>query len=167
MGLKKPEPPSKSWYIAQWPTLAWIETVIKLVGLIIGTVVGIRAITSGTFQSPTGSTWAQFILLGLLSLGLLAAIYDRILEREIIAMGFVILNNLGHWGMTLSLLSIPKPSQALLAFSLLMLTGDVVKLIFLKVYDFKVRDTPRMVMYTLTGFYATGYLIIALIEWIS
>jgi hypothetical protein len=40
-----------------------------------------------------------------LSLGLLVAIYDRILEREIIAMVFVILNNLGHWGITAALLT--------------------------------------------------------------
>lgn len=165
MKPKITEPPAKSWYVAQWPMLAWIETLIKLAALMIGIIVGIRSLTMWSFQPPTGPSLVAFILLGLLSLGLLAAVYDRVLEREIIAMGFVVLNNLGHWGMTLSLLNSTMPGRALLAFSQLMLAGDLVKIIFLKVHNFQVRDTPKRVMYALTGLYAAGYLIIALIEW--
>jgi hypothetical protein len=79
-------------------------------------------------------------------------------------MAFVILNNLGHWGMTLALFSDPKPGQALLIFSLLMLTGDLVKLAFLKRPNFEVCDTPKSVLYGLTGFYAFGYLLLVVLE---
>ena len=164
MNYYHPKTPPKKWYIGQWPALAWIETVIKLVALGLALFTAITTLTHANFGPPIGKAWIQLVILGLLSIGLLIAIYDRILEREIIAMSFVLLNNLGHWGMLLALFGDRRPSQALLLFCMLMLAGDLVKLIFLRVHKFGVRDTPRAVLYGLTSIYAAGYLIIALLE---
>lgn len=155
---------SKKWHIAQWPTLAWIETLIKLVALGVALTAAFNAVTRGSVQLPSGKNRVELIIMAVLSLGLLVAICDRILEREIIAIAFVILNNLGHWGMAAALLTKPIPDQALLLFSLLMLFGDLVKLTFLKVHDFDVRDAPKIVLYGLTGFYIVGYLALAILE---
>jgi hypothetical protein len=160
----QPPKPRTSWHIAKWPPLAWIETLVKLVALATAIYTAINVIGHGTFQSPTGSTWVEFIILIILSLGLLAAIYDRLLEREIIAMVFVIVNNLGHWGMTIALLADPKPTNALLRFGVLMLVGDLLKLVFLKTSDFKVRETPPSILYGLTASYIIGYVLLILIE---
>ncbi|MGD2040357.1 MAG: hypothetical protein PVH11_05990, partial [Anaerolineae bacterium] len=107
----------------------------------------------------------QLIVLFVLSLGLVAAILDRWIEREIVAMVFVILNNVAHWGMVIALLFQPWPGWLLLAFAGLMLLGDLVKLVFLRVHtDFAVRNTPRVALYGLTGVYVTGYSMILLLE---
>lgn len=153
-----------TWHIASWPPLAWVETGIKTIALILGIVAGVQALTEGVFTLPAGFRLAQTILLGLLSLGLIVAIFDRIIERELVAMIFVIVNNLGHWGMVVSLASGSSRGLMLVAFSILMLAGDIVKLVFLNVHDFRVRDTSPAAMFGLTSIYVIGYAIILTIE---
>lgn len=155
---------TKRWYIAEWPTLAWLETALKLIAIAIGIVAFVQALSGGTFGLPGGIRLAQSVVLAFLSLGLVAAIFDRFAEREIVAMVFVILNNLGHWGMVVALASKPGPAGLLIAFSALMLAGDLVKLAFLRVHDFEVHDTSRVVLFGLTSAYVVGYLVILLLE---
>ena len=163
------QPPSQpiiGWHIASWPPLAWLETVIKAIALIIGISALIAALAGGAWALPGGLRLAQMIVLGILSLGLAAAIADRLRGREIVAMIFVVFNNLGHWGMVVALAAQTGPGAALVAFAALMLAGDLVKLVFLKTSGFTVRDTPRAVLYGLTSFYVTGYALLLLLEWL-
>jgi hypothetical protein len=155
---------AKKWHVAQWPPLAWLETALKLVAIAIGIVALAQALAGGAFVLPDGLRRAQLIILAFLSLGLVAAIFDRIAEREIVAMVFVLLNNLGHWGMVVALVSVPGPGTLLVAFVTLMLAGDLVKLVFLRVHGFTVRDMPPAVLYGLTSIYVASYLAILLLE---
>jgi len=154
----------KSWHVAHWPPLAWLETIIKAIALAIAITAMLGALSAGDFAWPGGLRLAQLIVQTILALGLVAAIFDRIVEREIVAMIFVIFNNLGHWGMVVALASVSGPGSALALFALLMLLGDLVKLAFLKAHDFTVRDTPRAVLYGLTLFYMAGYALLLLLE---
>lgn len=153
----------KRWYVADWPPLAWLETALKAVALVIGILAWVR-VGRNAFVLPRGFRLGQLVVLSLLSLGLVAAIFDRWIEHEVVAMIFVIVNNLGHWGMVAALAVRPGPGVSLTAFAALMLLGDLVKLAFLKVHDFTVRDTPRGVLYGLTLFYVFGYVIILVCE---
>ena len=119
-----------NWHVASWPPLAWLETGIKLAALGVAIAGAANAVKEGGWIWPTGWPLAQFVVLGLLALGLLAGIYDRLQDRELIAMGFVILNNVGHWGLFLALATTKGPGGALPLFAGLMLAGDVVKLVF-------------------------------------
>jgi len=157
--------PEKHWHVASWPPLAWLETVVKLAALILGLVALVQTLAGGMFAWPGGLRLAQFIILAFLSLGLVAAILDRLAEREIVAMTFVVINNLGHWGLVVALATRPGPGWLLPTFAALMLLGDLVKLVFLRVHNFAVRDTPKAVLYGLTSVYAVGYLVILLLEW--
>lgn len=103
------------------------------------------------------------IVLALLCLGLLAAIADRYAEREVIGMAFVIGMNAGHLAMLAALLRYGGLDDALLAFALLMLAGDLVKLVFLATTGFRVRSVPPAAVYGLTGAYAVGYVVLAVI----
>jgi len=156
--------PAVKWHIAKWPPLAWLETIIKLVALIIGISAGVMALAVGEFALPAGTELAQFIILIILSLGLITAIFDRIADREIIAMIFVVLNNLGHWGMVLGLAA---ASEWLLWFAGFMLLGDLVKLLFIRVNQFTVRDFSPRILYALTLFYVGGYALLILLEWVG
>lgn len=158
---------STGWHVAQWPPLAWLETLIKLIALVIGMLALVHSLSAGEFALPSGLRLAQLIVMAILSLGLVAAIFDRLAEREIVAMLFVILNNLGHWGMVVALASEQGPGSRLVAFAALMLVGDLVKLVFLKVHDFQVRDTPRAVLYRLTLFYVVGYALLLILEFLK
>lgn len=127
---------TKGWHVDRWPPLAWLQTAIKLAAIILGIVAGVLVLSSGTLALPAGLRLAQLIILVILSLGLVAAILDRLAGREIVAMVFALLNNLGHWGMVISLATSPGLGWMLPAFAALMLLGDLVKLVFLKIHDF-------------------------------
>lgn len=138
--------------------------MIKLLAIAVGAVTLVRVLSGGVFGLPSGVRLAQWAILVLLSLGLLVAITDRYRGREIVAMIFILLNNLGHWGMVVALASEPGPGVLLPLFAGLMLAGDLVKLIFLKVHDYTVRDYSRVVLYGLTLVYVVGYSLILLLE---
>jgi len=99
---------AKGWYVADWPPLAWLETALKAVALVIGILAWIR-VGGNAFVLPLGFRLGQLVVLSLLSLGLIAAIFDRWIEHEVVAMIFVIVNNLGHWGMVTALAARPDP----------------------------------------------------------
>lgn len=164
--MSKKETMGKKWHVASWPPLAWLETVVKLAALVLGIVALGQALSGGAFALPGGLRLVQLVILAFLSLGLVAAIFDRLAEREIVAMAFVVLNNLGHWGMVVALATEPGPGGLLPAFAALMLLGDLVKLVFLRAHDFSVRDTPLVALYGLTGVYVVGYLVILLLEFV-
>jgi hypothetical protein len=166
MSDKDSQTSSTGWRVARWPPLAWIETLIKLIALVISVVALLDSLAAGEFALPSGLRLAQLIVMTILSLGLVAAIFDRLAVREIVAMLFVIPNNLGHWGMVIALASKQGPGSSLVAFAALMLAGDLVKLVFLKLYDFRVRDTPRAVLYGLTLVYVVGYALLLILEFL-
>ncbi len=157
-------PSTKAWHVARWPPLAWLETGIKLLALGIGVGTAVAALAEPTFAFPSGLRLVQFIILIILSLGLVAAIFDRLADRELIAMGFVVLNNLGHWGMVLALATTSNLGRTVWLFAALMLLGDLVKIWFIKTANFTVRDFPQRTLYILTGMYVVGYTLILLLE---
>ena len=151
------------WHIANWSPLGWLETGIKLVAQVAAIIALVNALSGGTFAAPAGARLIQVIVLAVLALGLTAGIYDRYVGREIIAMAFILLNNVAHWGMVYALLTKPGPGTLLLIFAGLMLLGDLVKLYWLRVSGFTVRNYSRATLFGLTGFYVAGYVIILLL----
>ena len=145
----------RDWYVASWPPLAWVETGLKAAGILVGVAALITALDAPADRAG-GWRLAAVVLLAALSLGLVAAIADRVAEREVVGVVFVLAMNVGHWGMTVALFRDSLPGL-LVAFAALMLAGDVVKLVFLARSGFTVRNVPREVVYALTGAYALGY----------
>lgn len=162
-----PASETTNWHFADWPPLAQVETVIKLFALLLAILVTYRALRYWSFEFPSGLALVEWIIMLVLSLGLVFAIFDRIQNREILAMGFILLNNLGHWGMTYALMTDPGAGSILSVFAFIMLLGDLVKLLFLRVHSFTVRDVPSSVLYGLTAFYILGYSAILLLELIG
>jgi hypothetical protein len=150
------------WHVAHWGPLGWLETALKTAGILVG-VGALVAATGHPADAPTGARLAAVMVLAVLCLGLLAAIADRYAEREVIGMVFVIGMNAGHLAMLAALLRYGGLDDALLAFALLMLAGDLVKLVFLATTGFRVRSVPPAAVYGLTGAYAAGYVVLAVI----
>ncbi len=165
--VEEVEKEEKKWYVRPWPPLAWVETGIKLLAIVVGVMALIAALLAGVFVLPSGVQLAQWAVLGLMSLGLLAAVIDRWIEREIVAMVFVVLNNLGHWGMVIALATEPGPGALLPLFAGLMLAGDAVKLVFLRLYGLEVRNTPQSVLFGLTSAYVVGYMVLLLLSYVQ
>lgn len=112
-------------------------------------------------HGASGWRLAAAVLLAVLSLGLVAAIADRVADREVVGVAFILAMNAGHWCMTVAIARDALPGF-LAAFAALMLAGDLVKLAFLARSGFTVRAVPRAVVYALTGAYALGYVALIL-----
>ena len=151
-----------AWHVARWGRLGWIETAVKSGAFLCAYVALATSITTG-WSTPSGARVAELVLVGITTVGLLAAIGDRLLEREIIAMGFVVFNNLAHLALLTSLVTTAGPDQLLTAFALLMLSGELVKIRFLRSTGFTVRNTPASTVIGLTAAYAVLYTLAALV----
>lgn len=156
--------PVKGWHVGDWSPLGWLETIIKAVAFVVAISTLINALSNGVFAAPSGARLVQVIVLALLSLGLLGAIFERYTQREIIAMVFVLVNNIAHWGMVYALLTLRDVNNPLSIFAVLMLCGDVVKLVWLRVSGYTQDGRPQSIFYFLTGFYIVGYVIILLLS---
>jgi hypothetical protein len=153
----------RGWHVGRWGPLGWAETAVKGAAQVIGIVALARA-AGDPSSDPGGLLLAQLVILGVLSLGLVAAIADRVMEREIISMAFVIPNNVAHWGMAYALATTPGPGRLLAVFCALMLAGEAIKLAFLARTGYRVRTASPGVVYGLTVFYAAGYAVILVLD---
>jgi len=150
------------WHVARWGALGWIETGVKSLAFLCAYVALAQTISSG-WSAPHGVRIVELVLLGAASLGLLAAIGDRLLEREIVAMVFVCFNNAAHLALLLSLLTVDGPGRLLTAFAVLMVCGELVKIRFLRATGFTVRDASASIVTGLTVAYAVVYSLAALV----
>jgi hypothetical protein len=153
----------RAWHVGTYEPLAWAETAVKAVAFLVAYVALVQAL-GRTLHSPDGIHVAEIILLGVAELGLLLAIGDRLIERELIAMVFVVFNNVAHVGMLYALLAVPGPGGLVSIFCLFMLTGEVVKIAWLRTTHFTVREISALAVQALVVIYATIYLV-ALIVW--
>ena len=153
----------RGWHVGTYEPLAWTETAVKAVAFAVAYVALVQALDR-TLHSPDAIHVAEIVLLGVAELGLVFAIGDRLIERELIAMVFVVLNNVAHLGMLYALLAVPGPGGLVSLFCLFMLTGEIVKIAWLRTTHFTVREISALVVQGLVVAYATIYLV-ALIIW--
>jgi len=157
---------SSGWHLYNWTFLGWLETGIKAVALIIAMWAFWSSRVSQVWMIPSGIPLVQWIVLGVLSLGLSAAIFNRWQNKEIVSMIFVLFNNLGHWGMLLALLR--NTGWAILPiFTFLMLLGDLMKVIFLRQQRYTEKNIPTHIFVKLTLIFVVGYGLIGLLSWFS
>ena len=153
----------RGWHVGTYEPLAWTETAVKAVAFAVAYVALVQALDR-TLHSPDAIHVAEIVLLGVAELGLVFAIGDRLIERELIAMAFVVLNNVAHLGMLYALLAVPGPGGLVSLFCLFMLTGEIVKIAWLRTTHFNVREISALVVQGLVVAYATIYLV-ALVIW--
>jgi hypothetical protein len=151
-----------AWHVARWGRRGWIETGAKSCAFLCAYVALASSITTG-WSTPRGVRVAELVLIGIATIGLLAAVGDRLLEREIVAMVFVVFNNLAHVALLASLVTTAGPGRLLTAFALLMVCGEFVKIRFLRSTGFTVRNAPASIVTGLTAAYSVVYALAALV----
>lgn len=146
----------RRWHLANWGALGWTETALKLTAAVIGVAALVVAL-GDPLDWAGPARGGQVGILGALAIGLTVAIADRVMEREILALVFVLVLAAAHWCMVIALGISAGVEPLLGAFAGLMLAGELVKLTFLATSDFTVRDLPRGLLFALTSIYAIGY----------
>jgi hypothetical protein len=152
-----------AWHVGDYGPLGWVETAFKVAAFVVASIAFGHALDR-SFHAPTAIRIAELALLGVAELGLIAAIGDRLIEREITAMGFVVVNNAAHLGMLFALLFNPGPGGLLSVFCGLMLCGELTKIVWLRTTEFTVREVAPMVVQGLVVAYAVVYGV-ALVAW--
>lgn len=124
---------SQGWHVANWGLWGWIETVLKLVGIGAGFLAFFGTSSAAEMMIGGNPNLAAVILLGLLTLGLAAAVFMRVMQKEIISLIFSILNALGHAGVLIALLRAPDQQTLLLIFAVFFVLGELAKQRFLAI----------------------------------
>jgi hypothetical protein len=153
----------RSWHIGDYHPLAWAETAVKGMAFLVAYAAFAHALDR-SLHSPSGVRIAELVLLGVAELGLLVAIADRVLDRELIALAFVVLNNAAHAGMLYALLAVPGPGELISLFCGLMLAGELLKLRWLHEARPSLPQLSVMAAQAFVVAYAAIYLV-ALIFW--
>jgi len=151
------------WHVGGYGLLGWVETAIKAAAFICAYIAFAHALDRH-LHSPGAVRVAELVLLGTAELGLIAAIGDRLIERELIAVGFVVFNNVAHLGMLYALLATPGPGGLLSLFCAFMLGGELTKLGWLRSTGFTVRKAAPLVVQGFVVAYAAVYAV-ALVLW--
>lgn len=145
------------WHIGDYGRLGWAETVVKAAAFLCAYIAFAHAL-GRSVHSPAGLRVAELALLGVGELGLLAAVGDRLIEREVGAMAFVVFNNAAHLGMLYSVLAVPGPGLLLTLFCALMACGESIKIVWLRTSGFTVRAAAPLLVQGLVAGYAVLYL---------
>jgi len=155
-------PERRRWHRASWGPLGTAETLVKSAAFLAAYAAFARSVGHGR-ATPHGSELAEVILLGIAELGLLGAIADRIMEREITAMVFVVFNNAAHLGLIWALLAVRDAQSAVIAFAGLMLVGELVKISFLFTTGYTVRNHSTSLVVGIVSAYAGLYAALLLV----
>ncbi len=149
---------ARRWHADRWPPLSKAETLIKLAAFGFAYTGFATSIARAAVPiAQDARSLAQVAILGVLALGLVAAVWDRWRRREIVSMVFVLLNAPAHWLLFVALLRGVAVDFWLFFFATLMLLGDLIKLVSFYVPPPPVRDLSPAAGTALTGIYALGY----------
>jgi|AntDeeMinimDraft_5_1070356.scaffolds.fasta_scaffold07599_2 hypothetical protein len=153
---------NKNWHIENWQLLGWVETFIKSLAILIGIYAFFLGIKQPEFLDINSLPYIQLVIFLILSIGLLVGIVNRYQKKDIISMVFILFNNLGHWGLLYAIFK-GVNIKFLYSFVLLMLAGDLVKLVFLKKYNYSESNISPKYFNYLTWIYVGGYFLIILL----
>ena len=104
-----------------------------------------------------GSVAIQSRILRIMAIGLAIAILDRLQQRELVSIAFVIFNDLAHWAMYFALASGIAPTVGVVVYCALMMAGDLAKIVFFATTDYTVRRIPKPVLLAGVAAFVVAY----------
>jgi len=136
----------QGWHTANWGTLGWLETGLKLAAALVGFIAFVQSSSSNTWTVANHPHLVAVIILALLTLLWIGVLAIRFQQREIISMIYSILNALGHVALLIALLRMPEQRVLPVIFGVLWVLGELVKRRFLTVsgYTESGRSTSTM-----------------------
>ncbi len=146
-----------SWHIAPMSRLEKLETAFKAVAMIVAFVTFAQVFSPGQLETLAGAAGTQSRILMWMAVALGIAILDRLQQRELFSVGFVIVNDLAHWAMYLSFLSGLLAMALVIAYCALMMAGDIMKIVFFATTGYTVRGAPRPLLLAGVAAFVVAY----------
>ena len=147
------------WYVAPMGRLEWLETGLKAAAMLVAYAALLQALLAGRLNAATVAGTQSTILLWM-AVALSVAVIDRLQQREVISIAFVVFNSLAHWAMYLLLLRSALPVAPVVAWCVLMIAGDIAKMAFFLRSEFTVRGLPKPVLLLGVFAFVVGYAVV-------
>jgi hypothetical protein len=129
--MKQLNPTHQGWHSLEWGTWGWIETILKLIGIVAAYI--LFAQTSGPLVIGGNPHLLAVILLVLMTLATLFALVVRYVQKETLSFVFAVLQALGHLALLIAVLRVPSSMTLAVLFGLMFVLGQAAKLRFLSV----------------------------------
>ena len=142
---------AQGWHTEKWGTLGWVETGLKLLGIAVGLVALVRAFPLSTLVVSGHPHLAAVIVFALLTLGSIAVVALRFMQRETISMLFAVANTVGHVALLIALLYLPRHTRLPILFGVFYVLGQLVKHQFLRVSGYTESGANPRAMQVTTG----------------
>lgn len=146
------------WYVAPMGRLEWIETALKVLAMAVAFVTVATTFQPGEgLARPDGAAGTQSRILFWMAVGLAFAIIDRLQQRELVSIVFVVVNDLAHWAMYVSFMSGLTAAPPVVAYCGLMIAGDLAKIAFFATSRYTVRGIRRPLLLVGVGLFVVAY----------
>ena len=133
----------KSWHVAPMARLEKLETGLKVAAMVVAAVVFLQTRDVSPAGDMVGNVAIQSRIVRIMAIGLAIAVLDRLQQRELVSITFVVFNDLAHWGMYFALSSGVASIVGVVAYCALMIAGDIAKIAFFATTDYTVRGAPK------------------------
>ena len=153
----------KDWRCQKYGPLGWMETIIKLIGIGVG-IASLSIYNNEDRILPT-TRIAQIVLMAITGAALIAQIVQRVLDKELFALGFIVLHVFGHWIMTIVLILSKDPGSFLFTYVFLMVLGEYIKLMFLCLADnVEVRFLTKPILFAISAVFVLIFLVVIILQ---
>jgi hypothetical protein len=154
--------PTVGWHVANWGLWGWIETALKLVGIVAGYIAFFNSNAVTDLTMSGSPRLAAVILVALLALAMIGVVFMRITQKELISIGYSILNALGHIALLFALLRVPTQTTLPIIFAVMFILGELAKQRFLAISGYVEggANTPTMIRFS--RIVAVTYLILVI-----
>ncbi len=150
------------WHVASWGFWGWLETGIKLVGIVAGYIAFFNSTAVTELTIGGHPHLAAVILLALLTLAMIGLVFVRITQKELISIGYSILNALGHLALVFALLRVPTQTTLPIIFAVMFILGELAKQRFLTISGYVEGGANTVSMLMFSRVIGITYLILAI-----
>eukprot|EP01118_Nematostelium_gracile_P012715 TRINITY_DN4688_c0_g1_i1.p1 TRINITY_DN4688_c0_g1~~TRINITY_DN4688_c0_g1_i1.p1 ORF type:complete len:189 (+),score=33.36 TRINITY_DN4688_c0_g1_i1:64-567(+) len=119
----------RDWRCQKYGPLGWMETLVKLIAIGVG--FASLSIYNNKKRTFVKARIAQIVLLAIIGVMYVAMFVQRIFDKELFAIGFMVLQIFSHWIVVIVLILSKEPGHFIFTYVFLMIMGEYIKIMFL------------------------------------
>ena len=151
------------WHVASWGFWGWLETGLKLIGIVAAYIAFYNSKAVGDLIIGGSPRLAAVILVALLTLAMIGVVFMRITQKELISIGYSILNALGHISLLFALLRAPTQTTLPIVFAVMFILGELAKQRFLAITGYVEGGANTATMVRFSRIVAITYLVLVIV----
>eukprot|EP01114_Cavostelium_apophysatum_P007814 TRINITY_DN1_c0_g1_i1.p1 TRINITY_DN1_c0_g1~~TRINITY_DN1_c0_g1_i1.p1 ORF type:complete len:172 (-),score=37.22 TRINITY_DN1_c0_g1_i1:223-738(-) len=158
----------KDWRCQRYGPLGWAEALVKVLG--IGVAIASLKVYNDDDNQPIGDNTkriVQIAFMAIMGAVLVAQIVQRVLDKELFALSFIILHVIGHWIMVLVLIlsRLKDYGQFLFSYCFLMVFGEFIRCCYLFLAEnIEVKYLTKPIMFGISAFFIVFHIVVIILQ---